>query len=215
MAQIGAQFVNAVSGLPVGTVIYDYPSNNIPSGWIATDGQAVSRTDYAALFNVLGTNYGVGNGSTTFNLPKQAIVSDSGGRVKLPYQPRVFGTKTDYGNWLKSNPWIFNSAPVNVGSHYNTSTGLFTCPTAGEYLVQAWWLALFDNNYGYMSVNKNGTGQSPDLHFNSMGSGYSIVTGSWILACAANDTISFSTNGGTYVGCYGASHNGFSIQLIG
>ena len=40
-----------------------------PSGWLICDGSAVSRTTYAALFAAIGTTYGKGNGSTTFNLP--------------------------------------------------------------------------------------------------------------------------------------------------
>ncbi len=40
-----------------------------PSGWLLCDGAAVSRTQYAALFAVIGTTYGAGDGSTTFNLP--------------------------------------------------------------------------------------------------------------------------------------------------
>lgn len=40
-----------------------------PSGWLACGGQAVSRTTYAGLFAAIGTTYGVGDGSTTFNLP--------------------------------------------------------------------------------------------------------------------------------------------------
>jgi microcystin-dependent protein len=41
----------------------------IDGGWLKADGTAVSRATYAALFNAYGTTYGVGNGSTTFNLP--------------------------------------------------------------------------------------------------------------------------------------------------
>lgn len=40
-----------------------------PSGWLFCDGSAISRTTYAALFAVIGTTYGTGNGTTTFNLP--------------------------------------------------------------------------------------------------------------------------------------------------
>lgn len=40
-----------------------------PSGWLKANGQAVSRTTYAALFAAIGTAYGAGDGSTTFNLP--------------------------------------------------------------------------------------------------------------------------------------------------
>lgn len=38
-------------------------------GWLICDGAAISRSDYAALYSVIGTTYGTGNGSTTFNLP--------------------------------------------------------------------------------------------------------------------------------------------------
>jgi microcystin-dependent protein len=53
---------------PVGSII-SFGGNIIPSGWLACSGQAISRTDYAELFAVIGTTFGSGNGSTTFNLP--------------------------------------------------------------------------------------------------------------------------------------------------
>ena len=40
-----------------------------PDGWLICDGQAISRADYSRLFAAIGTTYGVGDGSTTFNLP--------------------------------------------------------------------------------------------------------------------------------------------------
>lgn len=54
--------------LPVG-VILPFPGSTIPVGWITCHGQAVSRSAYAELFAVIGTQYGSGDGSTTFNLP--------------------------------------------------------------------------------------------------------------------------------------------------
>ena len=53
---------------PVGTIL-PFGGNNIPSGWGLCDGSAVSRTTYAELFAVIGTAFGSGDGSTTFNLP--------------------------------------------------------------------------------------------------------------------------------------------------
>lgn len=55
-------------GSPVGAVI-DYAGLTEPAGWLFCYGQAISRTTYAALFTILSTTYGVGDGSTTFNLP--------------------------------------------------------------------------------------------------------------------------------------------------
>lgn len=54
--------------VPTGTV-NPYAGASAPSGWLLCYGQAVSRTTYAALFAILGTTYGSGDGSTTFNLP--------------------------------------------------------------------------------------------------------------------------------------------------
>jgi len=52
-------------------VIWDFggPESEIPSGWLACYGQAVSRTTYADLFDTIGTTWGAGDGSTTFNVP--------------------------------------------------------------------------------------------------------------------------------------------------
>lgn len=57
--------------LPIGSMIPYGSQNNIPSNWKICDGSAISRTDYAELFNVIGTSYGEGDGSTTFNLPNK------------------------------------------------------------------------------------------------------------------------------------------------
>ncbi|WP_249334118.1 tail fiber protein [Comamonas sp. PE63] len=54
--------------VPTGTVIM-FSTSALPAGYLKCDGSAVSRTTYAKLFAVLGTLYGAGNGSTTFNLP--------------------------------------------------------------------------------------------------------------------------------------------------
>lgn len=50
-------------------VIADFPTANIPIGWLKCNGAALSRTTYANLFAVVGTLYGAGDGSTTFNVP--------------------------------------------------------------------------------------------------------------------------------------------------
>ena len=54
--------------IPVGT-IFPFAGDSIPSGYLACNGAAVSRNTYAALFAAIGTTYGTGDGSTTFNVP--------------------------------------------------------------------------------------------------------------------------------------------------
>lgn len=53
---------------PVG-VIAPYAGDTAPNGWLLCDGSAVSRTTYSALFGIVATKYGTGDGSTTFNVP--------------------------------------------------------------------------------------------------------------------------------------------------
>ena len=57
-----------MGNVPSGAVV-QWPAAFPPNGWLECNGAAVNRTTYAALFTVLGTTFGAGDGSTTFNLP--------------------------------------------------------------------------------------------------------------------------------------------------
>ena len=46
-----------------------FAMSSAPTGWLKANGAAISRTTYATLFTAIGTTFGVGNGSTTFNVP--------------------------------------------------------------------------------------------------------------------------------------------------
>jgi len=59
---------NTLLGVPAGCVM-PYAGATAPDGWLLCNGQAVSRATYAGLFAVIGTTFGPGDGSTTFNLP--------------------------------------------------------------------------------------------------------------------------------------------------
>lgn len=50
-------------------IVLPFAGSTSPVGWLLCFGQEVSRSDYASLFSILGTTYGSGNGTTTFNLP--------------------------------------------------------------------------------------------------------------------------------------------------
>lgn len=62
---------SGASALPIGAVTM-WATSTAPSGWLLCNGQAVSRTLFAALFSVIGTTWGAGDGSTTFNVPNTA-----------------------------------------------------------------------------------------------------------------------------------------------
>lgn len=69
------------SDAPVGA-IFPFGGTDIPISFLLCDGSAVSRTDYADLFNVIGTAFGTGDDSTTFNLPdlRETVPVGSGTR---------------------------------------------------------------------------------------------------------------------------------------
>ena len=91
-------------GLPIGSGM-DYFGTTAPSGYMFADGSAISRTKYAELFAIIGTTYGAGDGSTTFNLPdkREAVTimksaSDTLGTTKgsnsVSYTPKGSNTGT-------------------------------------------------------------------------------------------------------------------------
>ena len=74
-----------VGGLPAGSII-QWSGSTAPANWLICDGSAVSRSVYPSLFAVVGTTYGAGDGSTTFNLP------DLRGRIPVGKNGGSFGT---------------------------------------------------------------------------------------------------------------------------
>jgi len=60
--------LTGIEGIPTATIV-PWSSASVPSGFLECDGVAVSRTTYSALFAIISTTYGAGDGSTTFNTP--------------------------------------------------------------------------------------------------------------------------------------------------
>ena len=65
----GSGILSFTSSIPIGTVL-PFAGSSLPAnGWLFCNGQAINRTTYSALFTTIGTTYGVGDGSLTFNIP--------------------------------------------------------------------------------------------------------------------------------------------------
>jgi len=66
--EINGDFILADSIVPIGTSI-ESACSSAPTNYLEEDGSALSRTTYVKLFTAIGTTYGVGDGSSTFNIP--------------------------------------------------------------------------------------------------------------------------------------------------
>lgn len=99
------------SASPAG-VIKQFGSTVVPSGFLSCDGSAISRTTYAILFAAIGTTYGNGNGTTTFNVP------DFRGRMPMGDGTGPGLTSRSIGqNGLGSETHNLNSANLPVHTH--------------------------------------------------------------------------------------------------
>ena len=100
-----------VAFLPTGTVL-DYGGTTTPTGFLACDGAAVSRTTYSDLFTAIGTTWGAGDGSTTFNVPdlRRRTAIGSGGT-------QVSGPLTNVGNTGGSETHALSTSEMPSHSH--------------------------------------------------------------------------------------------------
>jgi microcystin-dependent protein len=81
-------FISAITGM-----IIPYASATPPTGFLNCDGSAISRTTYANLFAITGTNYGAGDGSTTFNLPDLRSRFPLGYSLSAPVKVMTFSSR--------------------------------------------------------------------------------------------------------------------------
>jgi|FEC22Drversion2_1045045.scaffolds.fasta_scaffold00225_75 microcystin-dependent protein len=92
------RIADSVQAIPTGTS-QSNRSATLPAGWLAEDGSAVSRTQYPALFAAIGTTYGAGDGSTTFNVPDSRGYVDAGvgGPLGAALAQKLGGTANSAG----------------------------------------------------------------------------------------------------------------------
>ena len=89
--------ISSADGMPIGAIIAFAGNGAIPSGYLLCDGAAYSRTAFPDLFACIGTDYGAGDGSTTFNVPdsnqaKRFLQGDvTAGQVKDAGLPNITG----------------------------------------------------------------------------------------------------------------------------
>jgi microcystin-dependent protein len=134
--------------IPLGSVV-PYLGTTAPTNWLFCFGQAISRTTYAALFAITGTTYGVGDGSTTFNLPDLRDVDirglgNMGGTARAlltgvsgannTQNGSVFGAEKVtlvQGNLPAVSPTFTGNSPGANYANWNGATGNFSASGGG------------------------------------------------------------------------------------
>lgn len=109
--------LSAADNSPSGSVIM-YAGATAPTGWLLLDGSAISRVTYSVLFGIMGTTYGVGDGSTTFNLPDARGIFVRGAGSQIISSKGYTGTRGTTEN-------------DQFQGHYHSLTNTYSLVTSG------------------------------------------------------------------------------------
>lgn len=119
---IDSLVLGIANSVPSGGVLA-FARSSAPAGWLVADGSAVSRSTYVDLFNAIGTTFGSGNGSTTFNLPniQGAVVRGWNGSGSGVDTGRAFGSMQQPQNQAHTHGLTLN--PIAAHTHTFTTQG--------------------------------------------------------------------------------------------
>lgn len=127
-----------------------FAGSTVPAGYLLCDGSEVSRATYAMLFTAIGTTYGTGDGSTTFNIP------DLSGRVAIgPSQTHALGSTGGAATVTLSTsnlPMHHHSVP----KHGHTDTIAAKTPSLSHTITQA----VFKYNSPKAATNSSGSSKT-------------------------------------------------------
>lgn len=139
------EFKSIASDLSPGDLKWS-ASSVVTMGWLYCNGQAVNRTTYAALFAVIGTTYGAGDGSTTFGVPD----------MRDFFMVGVSGTKT--AGTSGGSETVTLTQP-QMPSHLHAITGRALAPSGTD---KATTEVIIDNDWQGNSTSKNTDARGED-----------------------------------------------------
>lgn len=177
-------------GAPIATLQL-FAGSTYPTGYLRADGTAISRTSYADLFAVIGTTYGVGDGSTTFNLPN--LASSGAGSPVYIMKVSLSGTVepstiVHASSHIRAGTDVIDGDRVQVDyvpSYYNRDLS----PTqAGAVTDMTAHLKGLDN-----SIQKARALSNVQQTINTAGTSYSF-TGTWVDIMTVSITPTFNTS---------------------
>jgi microcystin-dependent protein len=133
--------------VPTGSLIM-WPSVAIPTDWKLCNGDAISRTTFATLYSLIGTTFGVGDGTTTFNLPNY--------KNRMPYgaDTVAVGATGGSANAIVVSHTHTGTTGSTSNDHIHTATSTVTDPT---------------HNHSYLQSGTTGPGGDLNIFFTSNG----------------------------------------------
>jgi|TARA_R100000149_G_scaffold60136_1_gene29226 microcystin-dependent protein len=162
--------LTGIEGIPTATIV-PWTTASVPSGFLECDGSAVSRSTYSALFAIVGTTYGTGDGSSTFNVPNLAD------NVAVGKSPNKALASTGGANTVTSTGNVGGST-----ANATLSTGQLASHShpAGGNAFAPWSTQTFPGGgklFNPMSTGNTGSGQghSHNMSANFTGDATSVI----------------------------------------
>jgi len=141
------------NAIPAG-IIEMFGGSSAPTGYLLCDGSAVSRTTYSALFTAIGTTYGAGDGSTTFNLPNLK------GRIAVGYN----SAETEFNALGKTGGEKAHTLTIAEMPEHKHTDKIRVSPTGfGDYAVAIASNTGTGDNSGIFIGNTGGDGSHNNL----------------------------------------------------
>jgi len=163
-----ASNLTGIEGIPTATIV-PWSDSSIPTGFLECDGAAVSRTTYSALFSAIGTTYGVGDGSSTFNLPNlQDNVAVGKSNTKALGSTGGANTVSVDGS-IGGSTANASLSTAQLASHSHTFAGQFQGQMSQVFLQKSFGVQKATNNTG------SGQGHSHNMSANFTGDANSVL----------------------------------------
>lgn len=190
------------------------------TGWLKCDGSAVSRSTYSLLFSAIGTSFGVGDGSTTFNLPDargRTLIAPDGGAGRVSSSNALGQASGSQSHTLDTNQIPAHKHPITVSSG---TTGISaTTVSAGSHTHNVSGTATISGSFvgtGATSVYQGGS----EATRTGSTSATATVSGSAESAGSHTHSVTITDSGHTHTASssdtgLGQSHNNMQPYTVG